>query len=315
MIKKTILIGVLCLGIALFGAFSAGAAEIGYYVEGGILGNAPDYDWWYGCSPTSAGMMMGYYDKNGYQGFRYDNLVPGGTAELDTFTGSPGWSALANNVIASQGHVDDFYKGGMDGGYGHFGDDNPATTPWHSFNSLADFMGTSQDSVGNPNGATTFWYYRDGAKFTAQDALDEGVSNKDGMYGILEYLQYAGYNAAQIYTQETDNQKTDKWTSNGFSFNDYKAEIDAGRVVMIQVKGHSMFGYGYGNNQLVYLHDTWNLGQDQMTWGGSYSGMAMWGVVVLVPAGGSSPVPEPATIFLVGAGLIFVARFRRQFHG
>ena len=28
-----------------------------YAVQGGTLANTADYDWWYGCSPTSAGMM------------------------------------------------------------------------------------------------------------------------------------------------------------------------------------------------------------------------------------------------------------------
>ena len=28
--------------------------------QGGTLSNSPDYRWWYGCTPTSAGMMMGY---------------------------------------------------------------------------------------------------------------------------------------------------------------------------------------------------------------------------------------------------------------
>ena len=41
----------------------------------------PSYVWWYGCAPTSAGMMMGYYDQKGYGGLSYGNLVSGGTAE------------------------------------------------------------------------------------------------------------------------------------------------------------------------------------------------------------------------------------------
>lgn len=308
MIKKTIRTVVLCLGIALFGVSSAGATAISYYAEGGILGNAPAYDWWYGCSPTSAGMMMGYYDNNGYSGFRYDNLVPGGTAELSTFSGSTGWNALANNVIASQGHVNDFYKGG----YLASGDD--ATSQLHNFNSLADFMGTSQDSVSNVNGSTTFWYYTDGAKFTARDAIKLGVSNRDGMYGILEYMRYAGYDAAQLYTQHIYSTATPL----GFSFADYKAEINAGRVVMLHVEGHSMFGYGYGDGELVYLNDTWSSGPHTMTWGGSYpyvnTELDMWGVTAMVPTGGS-PVPVPATIFLLAPGLILMVRFRRQFTG
>jgi hypothetical protein len=79
---------------------------------GGILSNAPDYNWWYGCSATSAGMMMGYYDIHGYDGLGYPNLVPGGTAELDTYpSGAPSGTYIAQAAIASDGHIADFWIG------------------------------------------------------------------------------------------------------------------------------------------------------------------------------------------------------------
>ncbi len=133
--------------------------------QGATLPGAPDYDWWDGCSPTSAGMMMGYYDIHGYDGLSYNNLVQGGTAELSTFGNS---GALANSAIASQGHVNQFW-------------------------------GTSEPGVTHT-----------------------------------------------------------------------------------------------------------------MTWGGSYSGLEMWGVTGFTPAGGNSPVPEPATLLLFGAGLIALANAQKR---
>lgn len=50
-----------------------------------VAAAVPDYQWWYGCSPTAAGMLMGYYDINGYAGETYDNLIPGAVAERSTF--------------------------------------------------------------------------------------------------------------------------------------------------------------------------------------------------------------------------------------
>lgn len=317
MIKKINIIGVLSLICLLFGTVSAGADELGYQSQGQKLSNTPAYDWWYGCSPTAAGMMLGYYDRNGYNGLTYDNLVPGGTAESQTFTGpTTGWNSLINNVIASSGHVNDFYAGGNNAG-----NDDKKTT--RKFDSLADFMGTSQDSVRNLNGWTYFYYWSDGRPFTAADAKRYGVWNKDGMYGIWEYLVYAGYiiDTNKIYTQETDNQ-----VPGGFSFLDYKSEIDAGRVVMIQVDGHSMLGYGYDDNNIINVYDTWSSGDNTMTWGGEYAGMDLWGVTVLELSGGNStpnndgytpsspagtPVPEPATFLFLFTGMISLMAVRR----
>jgi len=284
------------------------------------LSNAPDYDWWYGCSPTSAGMMMGYYDINGYGGLYYDNLVPGGVAELSSY--DTGGSPLANNAIASTGHVYDFYSNapppGYPASYGISGDDLPQS---HDFDCLADFMGTSQDGVGpswdpfdNPNGSTAFWYWTDGSPMTWSDiASSTDVMRSSGMYGIYEYVDYCGYGTANLYNQYIDT----LGRTYGFTFQDYIAEIEAGRVVMLHVEGHSMFGYGYDDlTNTVYLHDTWSPGgQHSMTWGGTYSGLTHYGVTVFEPTGGN-PIPEPATIVLMGFGILglvgVVVRRRRR---
>lgn len=253
-------------------------------------------------------MMMGYYDINGYAGGNYENLVPGDTAETQTYSGTTGWASLANNIIASSGHVTDFYNSGTDirtpdpgdGPYLDAGDD--LLGPHHSFNCLADFMGTSQDSVGNPNGSTNFWFWTDGSRMTEADIYGLGSSyyNSDGMYGIGEYVSYAGYDTSSLYTQLTDNDEFGYGFTGGFSFTDYQNEINAGRVVMLHVKGHSMFGYGYGDNDTVYLCDTWSLGPHTMTWGGSYSGLDMWGVTTLTLV----PVPAAFMLGILGLGVV-----------
>lgn len=283
-----------CSGVNSVAA--AAVLEAGQY-GAATLSNSPDYDWWYGCSPTAAGMMMGYYDRNGYDGLDYTNLVPGGVAELSNY-GNPG--ALANSAIASQGHIDDFWVG-----YGKSAPDDPdplgsgRTIP-NDFDCLADFMGTSQDSVGALDGGTWFYNWSNGAKFTAENADTQGVWNASGMYGIGEYVEYCGYDtvAKGLYNQYIDT----LGLTYGFTFADYKAEIDAGRPVMIHVVGHSMFGYGYDDpdpnidtDDEVLLHDTWSLGEHSMTWGGSYSGLAHRGVTVMEITGGDI-IPEPASL-------------------
>jgi len=329
---------VLFFGVVL--TCGAGASEIGFFNQGDILSGAPDYDWWYGCSPTAAGMMMGYYDINGYDGQRYDNLVPGRTAELENFTDS---GMLAKNIIASDGHIAAFYQDGdnntTDGNFGEYNDDLTDSSgnflrDSDDFNSLADFMGTSQDKYGLSNGATRFWVNTDGSRLDYWD-VQEGIINNeeyaeagvnsDGMYGIGEYVTYAGYGFDDLYTQLTSNNYFGYESfSGGFSFEEYMAEIYAGRVVMLHAakivgynadgspkySGHSMFGYGYESiNLYLHLHDTWTLGQKSMTWDGTYqSDWELWGVTVL-----ALHVPEPATLILLFSGMMaFPIAVRRR---
>ena len=94
-------------------------------------------------------MLMGWYDHFKLEHWSYENLVPGGHPERDTYPPAASSGVYrVNDVIASPGHIADFYRGP----YEASGDDAPG--PHHSFDCLADFMGTSQDSVGNINGST-----------------------------------------------------------------------------------------------------------------------------------------------------------------
>jgi len=262
------LIALIVVGVTLgFGwASFAGAESLGFYQQGGLNLNGPSYGWWYGCTPTSAGMMMGYYDQKGYGGLYYSSLVPGGVAEASTVYGDPLWNALVKPVIASQGYRNDYYlKGGVpdnNAGFtavGKWNDD--VLNPVRAANCLADYMGSGQDwakpaGETNPNGSTWIYYWPSGAKFYASDAVGGGLmvlrngvnESKDGMLGMDLYLRSCGYGTGDItqdtsfFTQLIQGKGSDP--NQGFTFTDYKAEIDHGRVVMVQVAGHSMFGYG-----------------------------------------------------------------------
>jgi len=294
-----------------YGTFVIDGCEIAFHKEGGTVLSPCDYDWWHGCSATSAGMVMGHYDREGYSGGTYDNLVPGGVAELSTH-GVADWSALVQPAIASVEHCNDFYSGDLTNGgtsppggaYGVSGDDVPQ--PWHSFNCIADFMGTSQDACGNSNGSTTFYYFTNGDPFTADNAVTYSVQDQSGMYGLREYLEYCGYEDETLYNQYIQGVGSDP--AKGFTLAQYQAEIDAGRPVLIHVEGHTMCGVGYDDNNpsTIYLNDTWTPGPHTMTWGGSYSGLGHLGVTVL------EITPEPATLVLLAAGAAMTMVFRRR---
>ena len=258
-----------------------------------LSGTTCNYDWWYGCSPTSAGMLMGYYDRKFLVGGgTYYNLVPGGYAETNSYGGGGGLDfngdtspdLNCNQAIASAGHIADYYIAGT-------GASNDDQAPFHANDCLADFMGTSQDAGSNSNGSTSFWYRTDGQKTYPSNIVGWGVAGDDGMYGLADYVDYRGYGTAtpgttdKFFTQLTDNE-----SAAGFTFAEYMAEIDAGRPVMVHISGHTMCGYGYDAAlNRVYVYDTWNPnGQNPgyMAWGGTYAGEPMWGVTCATMTGG-----------------------------
>ncbi|MGA1794968.1 MAG: C39 family peptidase [bacterium] len=253
----------------------------------GVEVPAPEYHWWYGCSPTSAGMVMGYYDIYGYNGISYD-LVLGGVAEVSSFyPNSPvpidppvdppsakGPTLLCNKAIASAGHLADFWLS-----TGSTGDPLASGRLIPSqFDCLGDFMGTSQDNLNssgddNPDGQTFFYFWTNGARMTNTDLFNLGydVYNHSGAYGMIEYTQYCGYRGFVF------NQYIVGYQGNtlGFSFSDYVNEIDAGRPVLLHLSGHMMLGTGYYlSTETVLVHDVWNnsdvAGPLTMPWGGTY---------------------------------------------
>ena len=174
-------------------------------------------------------------------------------------------------------------------------------------------MKTSQSTYLNTDGSTNFFNFSsppNAAQFTC--AMMPGytysgftIDQLDGTYGRKLFYEARGYTVTTCYNQMTDNTVT-----GGFSFAQFKAEIDAGRPVMINLytapNGHTIVGVGYDDStNTAYIHDTWDYLTHSMTWGGSYSGMAMQSVSIvnlapLAPAVSINPISWDFGSQLVG---------------
>ncbi len=151
-------------------------------------------------------------------------------------------------------------------------------------------MKTSQSAYGNSDGSTLYytWTSSPGQLTCAYLAANDLI--QDVALGIKAFYEARGYTVTDCY-----NQKTNNIVSGAFSFALYKAEIDAGRPVMLHLNGHTVVGVGYSDAaNTVYLHDTWDYGTHTMTWGGSYSGRAMMAVSIVKLLGPLPAVGELA---------------------
>lgn len=262
----------------------------------------PAFRWVFGCAAVSAAMIAGYYDRNGfpnmYAGPTDNGVMPivedaswGNWTDsvFDTYPNNP--LVASHNGLdgrTTNGSIDDYW-------FAYLSDDDPyATGHWKQhiwWDSIGDFMKTSQSKYGNTDGSTTFWSYTASASpFYCNDMEtdpDPDVYTTDGTVGRKLFYDARGYVVTDCY-----NQKTDNIIPGGFSFIQYKVEIDAGHPVLINVMGHSMVGVGYDDSSnTVYLHNTWDNSNHTMTWGGSYEGMSLWGVSIV-----HLQAPEPPSI-------------------
>lgn len=258
-----------------------------------ILQTVPAFNWCFGCSATSGAMMAGFYDNNGYP-----NCYAGPTNNGIMPMTNAAWS---DTVISGQtrhrcplsatgigldgrttrGHIEDYWIS-----YGSAGPDPWVVNGWaqHAYGDCTgDYMKTNQwlDPGNNVNtdANTTFWYRTDGGQATPSIIEGWGVDHLDGGYGLMEFFESRGYTVTGMYNQYI----IEEGNTYGFTFQNFKDQIDAGRPVLIHVTNHTMLGYGYnddGGNEIIYIHDTWDWLDHQMDWAGTYGGLQHYGVSV-----------------------------------
>jgi len=242
------------------------------------LSNVPAFDWCYGCSATSAAMMFGHYDNHNYTNM-YAGPTNGGVCPMNNSVWGAGECPLSAthqgyDGLGQRGHVDDYW-------YAYGSTTDPYFGNWaqHAYaNCTADYMGTNQyHNWQNTDGSTTFYYWSDGSPLYDYTGCEPG--KRDGCHGMKLFVESRGYTVVTNFNQYIYGYDGN---TKGFNFSDFQSEIDAGRPVIIQIEGHTMLGYGYNTTgQVIYIHDTWDYSDHQMTWGGTYSGAQHIGVTVI----------------------------------
>jgi len=296
----------------------------------------PTYPWIFGCSAVSGAMIAGYYDRNGYSNI-YTGPTNGGVMPLFDSSSWGSWTDggtwgnggaqtiyFNNPLVASKngldgrttrGSIDDYwfqyYSTAPDpyvtGGWDQhvWWNQNPASIGA----SIGDYMLTSQSTYGLADAYTRFYdnWSNPAAPLTC-DTMKFNSLVPDGTVGRKHFYESRGYTVTDCYNQFTDNQY-----SGGFSFAQYKAEIDAGRPVMLNLAGHTIVGVGYdASTNTVYIHDTWDNLTHTMTWGGSYAGMELVSVSIVnlqsaTPAAFTKSSPANATTQPTNPTLSWVA--------
>ena len=176
-----------------------------------ILSNVPAFDWSYGCSATSAAMILGYYDNSGYINM-YAGSTNGGVCPMDNSVWGPGiggsdgecpLSATHKGIDGrtTKGHVDDYWIESAST------DPVPFIGNWEEHthgDCTGDYMGSNQSLFGNGDGATCFCFYPNGDPLYdyTGECHDNGHSCLwDGCHGLKLFAESRGYTVVTNFSQ------------------------------------------------------------------------------------------------------------------
>ncbi len=222
-----------------------------------IIFGVPPYEWHHGCGPTAVGMVVGFWDGNGYP-----DLVEGDAADQTPAVNA--MMASDNNYAACgqswQDHYQD-YSCPRDGS-GPIQADLSELGGAHESECVADFMHTSWSVYGLAYG----WSYF----FDDNLAFIEYVSLKEPSADPV---------AATYYFDD-------------FSWEQYKNEIDNRRPMVLLVDtdadgntDHFVTGIGYDESEYEYgIFDTWNRSVHWFRWRKIAPGSS-WGIYGLTTFG------------------------------
>ena len=242
----------------------------------------PRAEYMYGCAATASGMLLGYYDLYGYtvnyEHYDLSNLIEG-TISVNS-RGSDGGSiydmkdpSLLCQFIASEGYVARFYEKTPEEElpYTFVNGDPNLGLRISAWDSLADHLGTGQYWRQNGDFSTT--------TYTGSLSMIENTSQEYTVDGLSAPIRFSGMKfGLSILVEDRgyslDGEATATRETDEFTFQDYKAEIDAGRPVLISLRagnyGHMVIGYGYNETDSTLIFDDTYEADRRMTWDGTY---------------------------------------------
>ena len=236
----------------------------------------------YGCTVTVAGMLLAYYDLYGYTDssgiFKDMSALIEGNIEVDSRTGYQKNTLYVDNIllnfIASPEYEKRFWGvETSDELYSSYILKNGMVTDLNVsiWNSLADYLGTGQYYRANADTATSFFPEMNLQEISEADfpvklgIYELKAAHIDFLYGLSLYVEQQGFHL----DQEISRHARVDFLEGSFSFEDYMAEIDAGRPVILHITNHSVIGYGYNaSTREIIFDDTYQTGR--MEWNGSY---------------------------------------------
>jgi len=301
----------------------------------------PNYNWYAGCFGTACANLMGFWDLHGLPDF-YTGPTGGGAAPLN--------SCGINNGILSMtatkagfdgrpankpGHMDDYWSTYILTSCGEASSMSYQSTemdpyvlagrPEHTWDCIGDFIGLSQKKWTNMNNecdgnidaySFVYWDTKGNKRVNFTPGPEAGLPAVDIQSGLKAWAKHRGYDA-DVFTQLTDfnpNMPVGK----GFTFDDLKAEIDAGYPVLLFLQGfdgnsrllpgmpkanpaiHGMLAYGYAiaetGERFVRYRTSWGSGpaQEVSEWNANpwQAGLPVRGVI------GFHPLPKITSVSL-----------------
>lgn len=309
--------------------------------ENVIITDVPDYDWHAGCFGSASGNLMGFWDRNGFPNI-YTGPTAGGVAPLDAYGDNVGirslWASRAGfdgRPSDQPGHIDDYW-GYYDDAYS-MSYESYATDPYvlagrpeHAPDCTGDFMGSSQNKWSDFDGecrgnidafSYNFWDHTGARRVNFTPPDQNGAEVRDIQSGFRKFAEFRGYHA-DTFSQLADFNPNIP-AGSGFTFDDLKAEINAGYPMMLFLQTaalnrtltgspgwnpevHGMIAYGYivldDGRKIVRYRTSWGSGDNRgHTWTGTYDwevpDLSLRGVIAF------HPKPQITTVTNVTDGI------------